>query len=152
MPSHVLTFFSLSLDTRSREYLSDTAKWGRFLAITGMVFTAIIVLLATLGITGLSRSNIDLETGRTGSILAAERIGLTIGYALISAVFFFPMLYLLRFSNRLRAALAAEDQDGLSIAFLNLKRCFRFVGILTIIMLIIYALSILFIVTRLSTL
>ena len=67
-------------------------------------------------------------------------IGIAIIYIIIALVWFFPLLYLLRFANKMKVALNGNDQQALNISFENLKACFRYVGIITIIVLAIYAL------------
>jgi hypothetical protein len=52
----------------------------------------------------------------------------------------FPLLFLLQFANRMKRALAANEQDDLNDAFLQLKKYFRYLGIIVIIVLALYAL------------
>jgi predicted RND superfamily exporter protein len=65
-------------------------------------------------------------------------------YILLAVLYFFPCLYLLRFSNHMKVALATEDQTRLTTAFENLKSVFKFIGVLTIVILGIYVLAFLF--------
>ena len=69
---------------------------------------------------------------------------LLIFYILFAVLYFFPCLYLLRFSNKMKLALVADDQEMLTDSFRNLKALFRYVGILTLIILAFYALAIVF--------
>ena len=62
------------------------------------------------------------------------------------AIWFFPLLFLLRFANKMRFALAGNDQQALNTSVQNLKICFRYVGIITIIILALYAIALVFVV------
>ncbi|MBS1611091.1 MAG: hypothetical protein JSS70_20525, partial [Bacteroidetes bacterium] len=64
-------------------------------------------------------------------------------YILIAAVYFFPCLFLFHFANKMKTALAANDQELLNTSFQNLKKLFRFMGILTIICLALFAIQLL---------
>jgi uncharacterized membrane protein len=67
-------------------------------------------------------------------------------YIGIAVLYLFPVTYLYRFSNRMRAGLLAIDQNLVTNAFGNLKSLFKFMGIMTIVILVIYLLFILFVV------
>jgi uncharacterized oligopeptide transporter (OPT) family protein len=75
---------------------------------------------------------------------AGFRVGLAIVYIILIATWFFPLFYMLRFAGKMKTALAGNDQQALNIAFQNLKICFRFIGIVTIIILAFYAIAIVF--------
>ena len=143
------SLFSLTIDPVTKAHLSETARWARFLAIVGMVFMAfaavgVLFLSYTMGNIG---NNLDSEIGGgayPSGMFPAFGIGMAIFYILLLLVWFFPILYLLRFANRMKAALNGNDQQALNISFQNLKSCFRFVGIITIIILAFYAIAIIF--------
>lgn len=139
-----VSLFNLSIDNISKAHLNETAKWARFLSIAGFIFLGIIVI-AGIGFTVFLSTNMagmtDGEFGATGA-MAGMGVGMAFFYVLIAAVWFFPILYLYRFSNSLRKAVASDDQQALNIAFQNLKICLRYVGIVSIIVLAIYAIAI----------
>jgi hypothetical protein len=62
----------------------------------------------------------------------------------IAVIWFFPLLYTIRFANQMKVALAGNDQEALNKSFQNLKICLRYLGIVTIIILAIYAIIIVF--------
>jgi hypothetical protein len=65
-------------------------------------------------------------------------------YFLLMLIWFFPVMFLFRFSKKINTAVAGNDQAALNASFQNLKACFRYVGIITLVVLAIYALVILF--------
>lgn len=125
------SLFSLSLDSASKEHLTEAAKWARFLAIVGFIFLGLLVLSGFAASAAVSRFN-DEYTGSRGM---AGVLGATtaVTYIIVAIVYFFPLLYLLRFANAAREAIASNDQERLAISFQNLKAMLRYVGIVTII-------------------
>jgi hypothetical protein len=63
-------------------------------------------------------------------------------YVVIAAFYFFPVYYLHQFSIRIRRGLASQGLEDVTAGFQNLKSLFKFMGILTIVILSIYALII----------
>jgi hypothetical protein len=138
------SLFSLSIGTITKAHLTDTAKWARFLAIAGIVLLCLGVLFTVLTLTVLPNT---MFTGVTYG--SAGRDEMTTSVKIISAILiliffviaFLPMWYLLQFANKMKTALYSNDQEALNNSFLNIKRYFRYVGIITIIVLAIYGLA-----------
>ena len=137
------SLFTLSIDPTVKAHMNETAKWTRFLAIAGFVFLGIALLASIFGITLMTSSNTMRvpESSEGETVQTAYRIGTVIGMVLMLLVAFFPLYFLLQFSNQLRAALRSNDQHELTLSFQNLKRYFRYLGIMMIILLGIYALA-----------
>ena len=136
------TLFSLTIDPITKSHLSETAKWGRFLAILGMIFLGLLILFF-MGIFSFLPSimGFSLPAGTPYNFSTTGFIVIMAFYLIaICAIWFFPLLFLLRFSNQMRAALNGNNQNELNSSFQNLKRLFRYVGIVTIIALAIYVL------------
>ncbi len=127
------SIFSLSIDPVAKSHFSEAAKWARFLAIVGFISLGLLVVFGIVFAFTISRTMSAFET--TGTTATSGVFGVTTGitYLFFAAVYFFPLLYLLRFANAMRTALAANDNERLITAGQNLKACFRFIGILTII-------------------
>ena len=140
------SLFSLSIDPVTKAHLSEAARWARFLAIVGMIF---LVLMIVFGLFGTAMfyspaSRMEAEYGGASG-MAAYSSGIVATYLVIVAViYFFPLLFTLRFANNMRTALNANDQQALNASFQNLKACFRFLGILTIIGLVFMAIALVF--------
>ena len=135
------SLFSLSIDPITKAHLSEAAKWARFLAILGMIFLVLIIVVGVFGSTMLFSSMSSLDGDATG--MTAYGSGIVAGYMIVIAViYFFPLLFTLRFANNVRTALNTNNQQALNTAFQNLKACFRFIGILTIIGLVFTAIGV----------
>jgi hypothetical protein len=134
--------FELQIDQPSQNYLSESARWARFLAIMGFIGCGLMVLGGLLfgSFFSLMMKNAEPETtaaagGMISSLYAASAI---MGAVLI----FFPSLYLFRFSSKMRMATNNNDQSALTDSIKNLKSFFKFYGIVTIVVLSLYALAI----------
>lgn len=128
----------LELPNESQFYLWETRKWGNFFGILGFIFVGLIVL-GGIGM-GMFSSALGQYSG-----LGFPGFGFTLLYLLMALLYFFPVLYMYRFSSHMKTALLTKSTDQLNLAFKNLKANFRFIGILCIVMLSIYALVLLFV-------
>jgi drug/metabolite transporter (DMT)-like permease len=122
--------------------LSEAARWGKFLAIIGFIGCVFIVLAGIVMAT--QSSELDRAFSTYGEENPFEKLGpgIAVVYILLAALYFFPCLYLLRFSSHMQTAIASGNQEKMTSAFKNLKSMFKFVGILTIIIIAIYILAI----------
>lgn len=140
------SLFNLTIDPLTKSHLYETAKWARFLSIVGMISLALMILFGLFFSTifsGLSNNSFD---GAEPSTEWTTGMGMAMGiiYIIIAIIWFFPLLYLLRFSNTIKSAVNSNDQNALNVSFQNLKACFRYIGILTIIVIALYALILVF--------
>jgi hypothetical protein len=124
-------FFSTNEIT---SYLLETAKWGKFLAITGYIGIG-LVLLAAIGVMGM---------GMGGASQLVPGMGIGMGafgmiYIIIAVFYFFPVYYLHQFSLKMKQGLMSQDPQNIAIGFRNLKSLFKFMGIFTVVILSIYA-------------
>ncbi|MGE5106582.1 MAG: DUF5362 family protein [Sphingobacteriales bacterium] len=133
------SLFDLQLDSFSQAYLMETAKWGKFLGIMGFIGCGLLVIVAIfMGSTFASlRSQFGGMGGMSGGVI-------TIFYLLFAMLYFFPCFYLYNFSVKMQSALRNNDQMALQSAFANQKSCYKFVGILTIVVMSLYLLAIIF--------
>ncbi|HEX2534502.1 MAG TPA: DUF5362 family protein [Chitinophagaceae bacterium] len=133
--------FSLTIDPVTKAHLTETVKWSRFLSIVGFILCA---LMALLGLSfGAFMSYFGSGAGNPEAAAVATAGGLTstITLILIAVLYFFPCLYLYRFSVRMRHALNGNSQQDLNDSFSNLRAAFRFVGIITMVVLALYLLG-----------
>ncbi|QKG81055.1 DUF5362 family protein [Tenuifilum thalassicum] len=121
----------MRINNEVKNYLIETAKWGKFLAIVGYVFLGIIVLVGLLFIVGVSWLNsFSANPARFAGVI----------YFIIALVYYFPINFLHKFSNSIRNGLESDSETMVTFGFQNLKSLFKFMGIITIIVLAIYVL------------
>ncbi len=119
-------------------YLNITRKWTMFLAILGFIGLALMIMA------GVAISALLPLFGSETNIGGGEFTIIMVVMLLISALYFFPVLYLFRFSVHTRQAVETLNPEQLSRALKNLKSCFRFIGIFTIVILCLYILIFIF--------
>jgi hypothetical protein len=137
----------LGIDANSKDHLTEAARWAKFLAIVGFVVCGLVVILGifagSIFNTMVGRMGEGDFSGMDMSGLGAMMSVFYIGFALL---YFFPCLFLFRFANQMKTAFLTYEQETLNQSFQNLKKMFRFVGVLTIIVLCLYALGILMLI------
>jgi len=126
---------AMELRAESIVYLNETRKWTIFLSVLGFIFIGFLVIASLfIGTIFSSLTNNTTLSGAAG--VAAGFI-----YFLIAILYFFPIYYLYQFSRFAKSAIANNNSDDLNSAFKNLKSHYKFMGILTIIILSIYLLA-----------
>ncbi len=128
----------IELSKASLQNLYETSQWTKFLSIVAFIFIGLMIILGfSLGFIMSAFSNETITEDFPGYIFG-------IIYLAGGLIYFFPILFLFKFSSYLKKALVSKDAAQIDMAFKNLKSHFRYVGILTIIMLGIYAVGIMF--------
>jgi len=132
-----------------RSYLYDTAKWTKFLSIVGFVISALVAMMGF----GAGAFVSVLAKMSPGNPLAAMGSGfLTVYFLVIALLYFYPSLLMFKHSNAANKAILYGDQDSLAEAMINLRSFFKFWGILMIVLISFYVLTIvLFIVAGLGS-
>ncbi len=118
------------------QYWKESAGWGLFLSILGFLFVGIYVLAFLGAVFAIST-------------LEAEGLPALGGLLLFIALVGIPTWFLFNFARYIRSAAQSGDLDAAQIGFIHLRRLFQFTGILTVAVLVLYALSIL--ITLLSS-
>jgi hypothetical protein len=133
-----VSLFSLNLDQTGRGHLSEAARWAKFLSIVGFIICGFIIVMGLFFGSLMSMFSSRYDNNPYGD-LSVQGSGLgtamLVYYLIVGILYFIPNLFLFRFATKMKTALAANDQDVVNLSFQNLKACFRFVGILTIIFL-----------------
>lgn len=137
---------NVQLTETMKSYLTEAAKWAKFIAIVGFVILGIfalaflILLIGTLFLSDIL-SNIETKNGL--------QIGfLFFGIIFYAGIIFPPSWYMFRFASNILKNVPTMNVDGIEEAFRNLKSIFKFYGIFLIVVLSIYALIILGIVIK----
>lgn len=133
---HYLT--DITVDATAQQELRQIAKWGKFLSIVGFIMCGLLLLA---GVAGGSLFSSLSRYGTTASPMGGAAAGVIIAvYCIaIALIYFFPVLYLYQSSTKMKGALDASDQQTFNESLIKMKACFRYVGVLTIIVLSLYA-------------
>ena len=131
--------FDLHLDQQSVNYLSETARWSRLLAIIGFIYCGLMAIIGLFFGSMMTR----MMSGMSGPDSGFTGIGgafLSFSVILMALILFFPAYYLFSFSSKMRRAIRNNDQSILTDSLKNLKSFFKFNGVFVIIFLSIYVL------------
>jgi hypothetical protein len=145
-PNQNQSLFGLSIDPATKSHLSDAARWAKFLAIMGFIVCGLIVIVGIFaGSIFESMSSNRLEGFGNNKEIDTKGFGVlaAVLYILMAFLYFFPCLFLFNFASKMKTALLSNDQDNLNASFQNLKKTFRYVGVLTIIVLSFYVIALL---------
>lgn len=115
----------LRISPEVRLYWTQISKWTLFFAVLLFIVFGLVSLL------GLFAAFSGGAMGVVGGLFFV---------AIYGVFLFLPGLYYYRFSTQMKQALATEDNDQLEQAFINLKRFYRFIGILVIVIIALYLL------------
>ena len=123
----------VAINSQISDYLKETAKWTNFLSIIGFVMIGLMVIGAfVIIVVGSSFGGGQATAGG-------------LAYLLIALLYFFPILYMYNFSKKIKIGLNSSIQSDIELAFENLKKMFKYMGVLMIVILSIYAIAFLFI-------
>ncbi len=112
--------------------LNTTRRWTMFLAILGFIGIGIMLIIGIV-------AGLFLSVFKTDANLSVLESGLAFFLILvITVIYFFPMLFLFRFSKHTSNAVKTFDKQELRKAFKNLRAYFVYTGILILVVLAAY--------------
>lgn len=132
---------TLVVSEEMRSYIYEMAKWARFLAVVGFVFTGLVTLTAfTIGSAMSTTPEIAAMVGKMGP---AGGIVFTVFCLAYAFAIFYPSLLLFKYSVKAKLGVLYGEQISLNDALSKLKSLFKYWGIITIIFIGLYALLVL---------
>ena len=137
----------LIVDTQGRTHFSDSATWAKFIGVMGFVFS--LVMAGAGALTGYRLlEGAAASLGQNEQMLTNGIIAIT--YFTFAAITFYMSLHLLRFAKKVHDALQTNDQFLFTEALRNLRRYFRFAGIITALVLVFTLLVVMNVLTHLT--
>ena len=137
----------LLVDSQGRTHFSDSATWAKFISVMGFVFS--LVMAGAGGLSGYRlMQGAAASVGQNEQMLTNGVIAIT--YLTFSAITFYMSLHLSRFAKKVHAALQTNDQFLFTEALRNLRRYFRFAGIITALVLVFTLLVVMNVLTHLT--
>lgn len=139
----------LELTSLSINHIQESAKWGKFIAIIGFIMVGLLLLIAVIMafvLPGINLSELQGVQGMNnnpGAEMLQNGMGtfLAFIYLLIAVLYFIPILFLYNYSSKSIQAIKSTDSELLTAAFNNMRKQYKYVGILTIIVIALYALA-----------
>lgn len=122
----------IEIEQETLKHLNTTRKWAMFLAIIGFIILGLIVIIGLIAGTFLTAFNSG------GKDLGIPESLMFVPILLLAVIYFFPVLFLFRFSKHTSHAVQNLDKLEFHKAIKNLKSCFVYIGVLIIIILSLY--------------
>jgi cytochrome oxidase assembly protein ShyY1 len=123
------------LDPECIKDLDKTRKWAMFLAVFGFIVSGVLLIVGIFAVVFFSIFNKgDTSTIYPGWYICSVLIASAILY-------FFPVLYLYRFSKNMSGAVKTNDKTLVTTAFQNLRYSFTWFGILVIVAIAVYIIT-----------
>lgn len=141
MQSPITQLEQLVVNSKSKSFLREIARWTFFFAILGFISIAFLIVGAIIILT-VYAPLLNMVAQQQG--LPNLGLPLAIIYVVSALLYFMPVWYLFKFSSKMKLALATKNDDVLADAFENLKSHFKFIGVLTIIIISLYVLLFVF--------
>ncbi len=120
--------------------LTTAAKWARFIAIVNFVMIGIAIACLLFATLGMAIADVAIP-GFTDAHTTFMIVYMIVMMA-VMLIALFPALYLYRFADKALAAVEVDDQGAMSESLANIRRYFKFNGIMMIILLALYVLAI----------
>lgn len=129
---------NILVSKKAKNSLLSISKWVKFLAIVGIVGAVLLIIIGILfmGVGGLVSSS---KYGGLGAFIGGFA-GFV--YILLAALYLYPTIKMLNYANKMKRALYSNRQDYYEEALGNFKSGVTFIGILTIIFLVSYAIGV----------
>ncbi len=140
MENHDLLNNDLQVSAHGLSYLTESARWGKFLAIMGFIFCVFMVIVAFF--IPAVFTQVPPYNTMPSSFSSGMKIGMTVVYLILALMMFFPCFYLYKFSVKMQSAVRSVNQDNFDESLMSLKSMFKFYGVFAIIILSVYALVI----------
>ena len=111
--------------------LISASKWTKFLCIVGCIGVVLLVVI------GIMMFAVGSSFGFGSTPFGA---GLGVLYLILAAIYIYPIIKGFQFANATKAACLTDNEAQLARGFSGLRAVLQFFGIITIIVLVIYAL------------
>jgi hypothetical protein len=127
----------LIIDNYSKDNLEITAKWAQILAIIGFIGIGFLAISGILNFYTLNFLEDDTHNEVPFNFLNFIKIIIPIVYFVIAGILYYPIQKLYDFSKFTKRALYNHNQNDLIATFENQRKFYKFIGIFSIVWLII---------------
>ncbi len=130
----------LVLTPEAQYYLQETGKWANFLGIVGFILCGLFLIMALC--IGAIFSMLAQFSPNYSALPTGIFPVISVLFILFDLLYFFFPFYLYQFASRIKKGLALMDAEQVAQSLGKLKSFFKLWGIVTIVMLCLYALEI----------
>lgn len=133
------SIFAIQVDEVAKHHLLETARWTKFLAILFMIVTCLMIVfgvIAAMAIGSLAE-NAFAGSGMSPGVMVFV-------YLFLFGLYIYPVIALYKFSKLMKSAVLTGNQHEFNDALRHQKGMYKYMGILTIIVLSLYGIAIVF--------
>lgn len=132
--------FNLEVDEYGKSTFLEMTRWTKFLAILGFVMIGLLVLFGV----GMAMMAGTLSQLSNSPMPAGGGMAFMIGTLFIVGIYIYPIYALLKYSTGMKLAMNTNSKEQFNSAIGYLKNMFKYMGILAIIILSLYAVVFIF--------
>ena len=125
----------IEIGEKTLKCLNTIRKWTMFIAVIGFIFLGLLLIIGIVAGTFLTA----FKSGTSGTGIPEPLVYLI--YLVLAVVYFFPVMYLFRFSKLTAKAVQTLGKEELHKAFKALKAYFVYLGVIIIIGLSLYVVA-----------
>jgi uncharacterized membrane protein len=129
----------LQVEPQTHGALIETAKWAKFIAISGFIFSGLIFVASAVYVSFINKA---FSAYRSSAVTSSAMIGVLF-YVVAAIMWIIISVIQFRFASKMQHAIEQGNQELLNQSFENLKLYYRVRGIITIITLLLSVLGIL---------
>ena len=130
--------FELSVTDTVKAHLLETARWARFFAVVTIILIALGTVFLAISILAAGNILMLMEDGE-GFIAIVMAF---VVYIVLMLLYIYPVWSLFKFATLVKRGIAGGSQPDLEDALRHHRNVYKFVGIITIIMLVLYGMMI----------
>ena len=137
---------NLLVNPEIKNYLAEAARWARFIGIVGYVFTGLLVVGSFFvgAFMNFMANRAPATEGPNPFSSGVFSVVMGAYFLVIALIYYFPSRYLHQFGVKTLKALHHHEQISFTQAFSRLKSFFKFFGVFTLVVLVLYGLGLLF--------
>lgn len=124
----------MQLSNAALDFLKESAKWSKLLAIVGFVGIGLMIVAAIfMGTIFSAMPSTQMAGGPEFPLWILSFV-----YLLMAALYFFPVYYLYKYATYTRSAIDTNDSSLLEKGIEKLKSHHKFLGIMMLVILSLY--------------
>ncbi len=128
---------TMRIGEEDKSLLASSAKWANFISIVmlicyGLALVCIILWMIAVAVAGFSMYDITGMYGAAGAMYAVVMWPVMIFALVMYIVQMLPAIYLYRFAQKTREAVASNNEAAMTESFRNLRGSIKTTGIILI--------------------
>ncbi len=125
------------LNNAMKKSFFEMAKWAQILSIIGFIGIGLLIYLIIILFSGFSRFSNSMGGGIPTILISSF-------YLIVALIYLFPTYRLFQFSKYMKEGLLESDEEAITLAIERLKSVFKFIGVVTLLFILVYVLIIIF--------